>query len=205
MPNTMRQQAMGGPNPNAQMNMNPSGGMVMGGMGGMNRGFGMNEHGHMGHMGQMGQMGGCSAYGGSSGGGAMGNRMMQMSQMGHMSPMNNPSQGMQHHPHQPPFQSSGGFGLSGLNSPSGSPRMGAPQSGLLMSPRNRGSPKMGANQFSPAGESVLAWRPEHLFMCPLACLIILRFFPYRHALSHGWHLQWWRRRWEHYNLLQQLP
>ncbi|XP_051913041.1 nuclear receptor coactivator 3-like [Hippocampus zosterae] len=151
MPNTMRQQAMGGPNPNAQMNMNPSGGMVMGGMGGMNRGFGMNEHGHMGHMGQMGQMGGCAAYGGSSGGGAMGNRMMQMSQMGHMSPMNNPSQGMQHHPHQPPFQSSGGFGLSGLNSPSGSPRIGAPQSGLLMSPRNRGSPKMGANQFSPAG------------------------------------------------------
>ncbi|XP_077368804.1 nuclear receptor coactivator 3-like isoform X2 [Festucalex cinctus] len=156
MPNSMRQQPMGGPNPNAQMNMNPNSGMVMGGMGGMNRGFGMNEHGHMGHMGHMGQMGGCSAYGGSSGGGsgAMGNRMMQMSQMGHMSqmsPMNNPSQGMQHHPHQPPFQSSGGFGLSGLNSPSGSPRMGAPQSGLLMSPRNRGSPKMGANQFSPGG------------------------------------------------------
>ncbi|XP_037102076.1 nuclear receptor coactivator 3-like isoform X1 [Syngnathus acus] len=154
MPNSMRQQPMGAPNPNAQMNMNPSGGMVMGGMGGMNRGFGMNEHGHMGHM---GQMGGCSAYGGSSGagGGAMGNRMMQMGQMGHMSqmsPMNNPNQGMQqHHQHQPPFQSSGGFGLSGLNSPSGSPRMGAPQSGLLMSPRNRGSPKMGSNQFSPGG------------------------------------------------------
>ncbi|XP_061545411.1 nuclear receptor coactivator 3-like isoform X3 [Phycodurus eques] len=156
MPNTMRQQSMGGHNPNAHMNINPSGGMVMGGMGGMNRGFGMNEHGHMGHMGQMGQMGGCAAYGGSSGGGsgAMGNRMMQISQMGHMSqigPVNNPSQGMQHHPHQPPFQSSGGFGISGLNSPSGSPRMGAPQSGLLMSPRNRGSPKMGANQFSPGG------------------------------------------------------
>nr|XP_057908137.1 nuclear receptor coactivator 3-like isoform X2 [Doryrhamphus excisus] len=153
MPNTMRQQTMGGPNPNAQINMNTSGGMGMGGMGGMNRGFGMNEQSHMGHM---GQMSGCSAYGGSSGGGGggMGNRMMQMSQMGHMNqmgPMNNPGQGMQQHPQQPPFQSSGGFGLSGLNSPSGSPRMGGPQSGLLMSPRNRGSPKMGGNQFSPGG------------------------------------------------------
>nr|XP_019969556.1 PREDICTED: nuclear receptor coactivator 3-like [Paralichthys olivaceus] len=38
-----------------------------------------------------------------------------------------------------------------MNSPSGSPRMGGPQQGLLMSPRNRGSPKMGANQFSPGG------------------------------------------------------
>ncbi|XP_077462474.1 nuclear receptor coactivator 3-like isoform X1 [Stigmatopora argus] len=154
--NTMRQQPMGGPNPNAQMNMNPGSGMVMGCMGGTNRGFGMNEHGHMGHVGHMGQMGGCSAFGGHSGGGSggMANRMMQMSQMGHTSqlgPMNNPTQGMQHHPHQPPFQSSGGYGLSGLNSPSGSPRMGAPQPGLLMSPRNRGSPKMGANQFSPGG------------------------------------------------------
>ncbi|KAJ4934720.1 hypothetical protein JOQ06_007504 [Pogonophryne albipinna] len=82
MPNTMRPQAMVGPNPNAQMNMNT---------------------------------------------------------------------GMQQHPQQPPFQSSGGFGLSGMNSPSGSPRMGGPQPGLLMSPRNRGSPKMGANQFSPGG------------------------------------------------------
>ncbi|XP_061835275.1 nuclear receptor coactivator 3-like isoform X1 [Nerophis lumbriciformis] len=150
MPNPMRQQTMGGPNPNAQINMNASGGMGMGGMGGMNRAFGMNEQGHM------GQMGGCSTYGGGGGGGSggMGNRMMQMSHVGHMnqmSPMNNPGQGMQQHPQQPPFQSSGGFGLSGLNSPSGSPRMGGPQSGLLMSPRNRGSPKMGANQFSPGG------------------------------------------------------
>ncbi|KAI4824719.1 hypothetical protein KUCAC02_013214 [Chaenocephalus aceratus] len=68
-----------------------------------------------------------------------------------MGPMNHPGQGMQQHPQQPPFQSSGGFGLSGMNSPSGSPRMGGPQPGLLMSPRNRGSPKMGANQFSPGG------------------------------------------------------
>lgn len=161
MPNTMRQQGMGGPNSNAQMNMNTGGGMGMGGMGSMNRGFGMNEQSHMGHM---GPMGGGSMYGGSSGGGSggggMGNRMMQMNQMGQMNqvghmnqmgPMNHPGQGMQQHPQQPPFQSSGGFGLSGLNSPSGSPRMGGPQPGLLMSPRNRGSPKMGANQFSPGG------------------------------------------------------
>ncbi|XP_005926233.1 nuclear receptor coactivator 3 [Haplochromis burtoni] len=147
MPNTMRQQGMGGPNPNAQMNT--GGGM---GMGGMNRGFGMNEQSHM------GPMGGGSMYGGNggggSGGGGMGNRMMQMNQMGHMNqmgPMNHPGQGMPQHQQQPPFQSSGGFGLSGMNSPSGSPRMGVPQQGLLMSPRNRGSPKMGSNQFSPGG------------------------------------------------------
>ncbi|XP_041801884.1 nuclear receptor coactivator 3-like [Chelmon rostratus] len=164
MPNAMRQQGMGGPNPNAQMNMNTGGGMGMGGMGNMSRGFGMNEQSHMGHM---GPMGGGPMYGGSggggSGGGGMGNRMMQMNQMGQMNqvghmnqmnqigPMNHPGQGMQQHPQQPPFQSSGGFGLSGMNSPSGSPRMGGPQQGLLMSPRNRGSPKMGANQFSPGG------------------------------------------------------
>lgn len=155
MPNTMRQQGMGGPNPNPQMNMNPGGGMGMGTMGSMNRGFGMNEQSHMGHV------GGGSMYGG---GGGMGNRMMQMNQMGpmnqvghmnqmsQMGPMNHPGQAMQQHPQQPPFQSSGGFGLSGMNSPSGSPRMGGPQQGLLMSPRNRGSPKMGANQFSPGGK-----------------------------------------------------
>lgn len=164
MPNTMRQQGMGGPNPNAQMNMNTGGGMGMGSMGSMSRGFGMNEQGHIGHM---GPMGGGPMYGGSggggSGGGGMGNRMMQMNQMGQMNqvghmnqmgPMNHPGQGMQQHPQQPPFQSSGGFGLSGMNSPSGSPRMGGPQQGLLMSPRNRGSPKMGANQFSPGGKSI---------------------------------------------------
>ncbi|XP_034028706.1 nuclear receptor coactivator 3-like isoform X2 [Thalassophryne amazonica] len=147
MPNTMRPQGMGGANPNSQMNMNTGGGMGMGPVSNMNRGFGMNEQSHM------GPMAGSSMYGGSSGGGVMGSRMMHMNQVGHMnqmSPMNHPSQGVQHS-QQPPFQSSGGYGLGGMNSPSGSPRMGGPQQGLLMSPRNRGSPKMGANQFSPAG------------------------------------------------------
>uniref|UniRef100_A0A3B5LWA6 Nuclear receptor coactivator 3 n=1 Tax=Xiphophorus couchianus TaxID=32473 RepID=A0A3B5LWA6_9TELE len=149
MPNNMRHQGMGNANMNPQMNVNAGGGMGMGGMGGMNRGFGMSEQSHMGHMGPMG---------------GLGSRMMQMNQMnqmnqvGHMNqmsqmgPMNHPGPGMQQHPQQqPPFQSAGGFGLSGMNSPSGSPRMGGPQPGLLMSPRNRGSPKMGANQFSPGG------------------------------------------------------
>lgn len=170
MPNTMRQQGMGGPNPNAQMNMNAGGGMGMGGMASMNRGFGMNEQGHMGHMGAVGSGSMYGGNGGGGGGGGMGNRMMQMSQMGQMNqvghmnqmsqmgPMNHPGQGMQQHPQQhpqqPPFQSSGGFGLSGMNSPSGSPRMCGPQQGLLMSPRNRGSPKMGANQFSPGGKLI---------------------------------------------------
>uniref|UniRef100_A0A8C8GLF7 Nuclear receptor coactivator 3 n=1 Tax=Oncorhynchus tshawytscha TaxID=74940 RepID=A0A8C8GLF7_ONCTS len=121
MPGAMRQQGMGGPNPNAQMNMPPGAGM---GMGGMSRGYGpMNEQSHM------GQMGGGSMYGGNGGG------------------------GMQHpqHPQQHPFQSSGGYGLGGMSSPLGSPRMSGPQQGFLMSPRNRGSPKMGASQFSPGG------------------------------------------------------
>uniref|UniRef100_A0A8C7FW73 Nuclear receptor coactivator n=1 Tax=Oncorhynchus kisutch TaxID=8019 RepID=A0A8C7FW73_ONCKI len=123
MPGAMRQQGMGGPNPNAQMNMPPGAGM---GMGGMSRGYGpMNEQSHM------GQMGGGSMYGGNGG--------------------NHP--GMQHpqHPQQHPFQSSGGYGLGGMSSPLGSPRMSGPQQGFLMSPRNRGSPKMGASQFSPGG------------------------------------------------------
>lgn len=154
MPNAMRQQGMGGPNPNPQMAMNTSGGMGMGGMSNMNRGYGLNDPNHPNHMGPIGAMGGGGMYGansgggGGGGGGGMGNRMMQMNNMNPMGPMSHPGQGMQQ---QPPFQSSGGFGLSGMNSPSGSPRMSAPQQGLLMSPRNRGSPKMGANQFSPAG------------------------------------------------------
>nr|XP_023862200.1 nuclear receptor coactivator 3-like [Salvelinus alpinus] len=173
MPGPMRQQGMGGPNPNAQMNMPPGVGM-----GGMNRGYGpMNEQSHM------GQMGGGSMYGGNGGGGGgrggMGNRMMQMNQLNQMGQMNqmnqmghqmnhtgpgnhpgmqqhqHPQQQHQHpqqqhqHPQQPPFQSSGGYGLGGMNSPLGSPRMIGPQQGLLMSPRNRGSPKMGASQYSP--------------------------------------------------------
>ncbi|XP_038127460.1 nuclear receptor coactivator 3-like isoform X2 [Cyprinodon tularosa] len=148
MSNNMRQQGIGGANMTPQM----TGGGGMGGMGSMNRGFGMSEQGHTGHM------GGGSVYGGNGGGGGggggLGSRMMQMNQMNQMSqigPMNHPGPVMQQHPQQPPFQSSGGFGLSGMNSPSGSPRMGGPQQGLLMSPRNRGSPKMGSSQFSPGG------------------------------------------------------
>ncbi|KAI5095463.1 nuclear receptor coactivator 3 isoform X2 [Silurus meridionalis] len=155
----MRQQGMGGTNPNSQMNMGPSGGMGMGGMGGMgmNRGYGMKDMGHIGHMG-----GGGAMYGGG-----MGNRMMQMNQMGQMNPMsqmnqmnpmaqmssmNHPGAGMQHQHQQPLFQASGGYGLGGMNSPSqGSPGLNGPQQGLLMSPRNRGSPKMVSNQFSPGG------------------------------------------------------
>jgi nuclear receptor coactivator 3 len=67
-------------------------------------------------------------------------------------------QQQQLHPQQPPFQSSGGYGLAGMTSPTGSPRMAGPQPGLLMSPRNRGSPKMGASQFSPGGRSRVAER-----------------------------------------------
>lgn len=149
----MRQQGMGGANPNGQMNMGPGGGMGMGGMG-MNRSYGMKDTGHMGS-------------GGSMYGGGMGNRMMQMNQMsqmgqmnhmGQMNPMtqmnsmNHPGPGMQHQHQQSFFQASGGYGLGGMSSPShGSPGLNGPQQGLLMSPRNRGSPKMVSSQFSPGG------------------------------------------------------
>ncbi|TUA03491.1 Nuclear receptor coactivator 3 [Bagarius yarrelli] len=84
MQGVMRQQGMGGTNPNSQMNMGPGGGMGMGGMGGMamNRGYGIKDTGHMGHMGN----------GGSMYGGGMGNRMMQMNQMSQMGQMNHMSQ-----------------------------------------------------------------------------------------------------------------
>lgn len=163
MQGAMRQQGMGGTNPNSQMNMGPGGGMGMGGMGSMggmsmNRGYGIKDTGHMG--------GGGSMYGGS-----MGSRMMQMNQMNQMSqmgqmnpmgqmnqmnpmaqmnPMNHPGPGMQHQ--QSLFQAPGGYGLGGMSSPSqGSPGLNGPQQGLLMSPRNRGSPKMMSSQFSPGG------------------------------------------------------
>uniref|UniRef100_W5M8Q6 Nuclear receptor coactivator n=1 Tax=Lepisosteus oculatus TaxID=7918 RepID=W5M8Q6_LEPOC len=114
---------MGNSTPNASMNMPPGPGMGMGG----NRGFSMNESGHM------GQMGG-SMYGAT-------NRMMQMNPMSQMSQM-----GQQ----QPPYQGSG-YGL-GMNSPSqGSPGMNVPQQNLMVSPRTRGSPKMVPSQFSPGG------------------------------------------------------
>ncbi|KPP62938.1 nuclear receptor coactivator 3-like, partial [Scleropages formosus] len=127
MPGSMRPQNMGNSNPNAQMNMSAGGGM------GMNRGYGMSEQGHLGPMGG-------SMYG-------SGNRMMnQVGQINQMNQMNHAGPGMQ----QPPFQG-GGYGL-GMNSPSqGSPSMTIPQQNLMMSPRTRGSPKMGASQFSPGG------------------------------------------------------
>ncbi|XP_076875146.1 nuclear receptor coactivator 3-like isoform X2 [Brachyhypopomus gauderio] len=168
----MRQQAMGGANTSAQMNMGMGGGM---GSMVMNRSYGMND---------MGPMGGGSMFGGS-----MGNRIMQMNQINPMNQMNqmnqinqmnqmnsinqisqmnqinhmnqtnhmnqiNPMNGMQlpQHHQQAPFQASGGYGLASMNSPSqGSPSINGAQQGLLMSPRNRGSPKTSSSQFSPGG------------------------------------------------------
>ncbi|TUA03490.1 Nuclear receptor coactivator 3 [Bagarius yarrelli] len=69
-----------------------------------------------------------------------------------MNSMNHPGPGMQHQHQQPFFQASGVYGLGGMSSPShGSPGLNGPQQGLLMSPRNRGSPKMVSSQFSPGG------------------------------------------------------
>ncbi|KAL2103715.1 hypothetical protein ACEWY4_000583 [Coilia grayii] len=121
-------------------NAGPGGGM--GNMG--SRMMQMNQMNQMNQMSQMNQMNQMS-------------QMNQMNSMGQMNPMNtmnqmsHPGQGMQQAHQQPPFQASGGYGLAGMNSPASSPGMPGPQQNLLMSPRNKGSPKMGASQFSPGG------------------------------------------------------
>ncbi|XP_018611430.1 nuclear receptor coactivator 3-like isoform X1 [Scleropages formosus] len=79
------------------------------------------------------------------------NQMNPVNQMNSMNPMNQMNQPViPQQPQQAPFQGTG-YNL-GMNSPShGSPGMNAPQPNLMMSPRMRGSPKTGANQFSPGG------------------------------------------------------
>uniref|UniRef100_A0A673ZHK7 Nuclear receptor coactivator 3 n=1 Tax=Salmo trutta TaxID=8032 RepID=A0A673ZHK7_SALTR len=118
----MRHQGMG--LPNTQMSMAPGGGM-----GGMNRGFGMGaEQGHM------GQRGG-PPYARS-----------QMSLPGmHQQHLQHPQQ------QQAPFHGVG-YGMGAVTSPpQGSPGMNAPQQNIMGSPRVRGSPKMCASPFSPGG------------------------------------------------------
>ncbi|XP_041112633.1 nuclear receptor coactivator 3-like isoform X2 [Polyodon spathula] len=133
----MRAQSMVNPNP-VSMNIPQGPGMGMG----VSRGYGMNEPSPMGQMVN-------SRYGGSSG-------MMQMNQMNHAGPgmmqqqHQQQQQLHQHQQQQSPYHG-GGYGL-GMSSPShGSPSMNVSQQNLMVSPRNRGSPKMGASQFSPGG------------------------------------------------------
>uniref|UniRef100_A0A8C9TF98 Nuclear receptor coactivator 3 n=1 Tax=Scleropages formosus TaxID=113540 RepID=A0A8C9TF98_SCLFO len=82
-------------------------------------------------------------------------RAYGMSEPGHGGPMSGGMYGSGSNRMVPmnqmtPFQGTG-YNL-GMNSPShGSPGMNAPQPNLMMSPRMRGSPKTGANQFSPGG------------------------------------------------------
>uniref|UniRef100_A0A8C5MZW8 Nuclear receptor coactivator n=1 Tax=Leptobrachium leishanense TaxID=445787 RepID=A0A8C5MZW8_9ANUR len=79
------------------------------------------------------------------------NSMAQMQGMryasaGNMGPVNQ-APGMQ----QPQYQNNNNnnYGMNMSSPPHGSPGMNASQSNLMVSPRNRGSPKMGSNQFSP--------------------------------------------------------
>ncbi|XP_044152118.1 nuclear receptor coactivator 3 isoform X1 [Bufo gargarizans] len=76
------------------------------------------------------------------------NNMTPMSGMrygstGNMGPVSQ-APGMQ----QSPYQNSN-YGLNMSSPPHGSPGMSSNQPNLMMSPRNRGSPKMGSSQFSP--------------------------------------------------------
>ncbi|KAE8576323.1 hypothetical protein XENTR_v10004146 [Xenopus tropicalis] len=77
------------------------------------------------------------------------NSMAQMPGMrykspGNMAPVNQPP-GVQ----QSPYQNNSNYGLNMNSPPHGSPGMNSNQPNLMVSPRNRASPKMASNQFSP--------------------------------------------------------
>lgn len=57
----------------------------------------------------------------------------------------NPGPGMQ----SPSSYQNNNYGLSMSSPPHGSPGLGSNQQNIMISPRNRGSPKMASHQFSP--------------------------------------------------------
>lgn len=57
----------------------------------------------------------------------------------------NPGPGMQ----SPSSYQSSNYGLNISSPPHGSPGLGSNQQNIMISPRNRGSPKMASHQFSP--------------------------------------------------------
>ncbi|KAM4741673.1 nuclear receptor coactivator 3-like [Anableps anableps] len=167
----LRPQNMGVSNPNQQMNMGPGGNM------GMNRGYGMVEHGNMpqrggppysgvGRMNPMSQMNHMNPMHQMSQMNPMHqmNNMGQMNQMNSMHAMNSMNQmgsmnqvnpimghhGMQQQQHQQmgQFHGGGAYGM-GMTSPTqASPGINGPHN-VMGSPRVRGSPKTGASPFSP--------------------------------------------------------
>ncbi|XP_040186446.1 nuclear receptor coactivator 3 isoform X3 [Rana temporaria] len=108
------------PHPNPNNTMNVSPAQAMPPQ---NRNYGMGEPNNMGQMPGM-------RYG------STGN--MGPSQQG---------QGMQQSPYQ--NNNNNNYGIAMGSPPHGSPSMSSSQPGLMVSPRNRGSPKMGSSQFSP--------------------------------------------------------
>ncbi|KAM4622577.1 nuclear receptor coactivator 3 isoform 2-T2 [Discoglossus pictus] len=83
--------------------------------------------------------------------GGMGDtNMAQMTGMRYNSPGNmgpvSQGQGNQQSPYQ---NNNNNYGINMSSPPHGSPGMNANQPNLMVSPRNRGSPKMGSNQYSP--------------------------------------------------------
>ncbi|KAM4692593.1 nuclear receptor coactivator 3 [Rhinophrynus dorsalis] len=79
------------------------------------------------------------------------NNMAQMPGMRYNSPGNmgpvNQAAGVQQSPYQ--NNNNNNYGMNMSSPPHGSPGMNANQPNLMVSPRNRASPKMGSNQFSP--------------------------------------------------------
>lgn len=57
----------------------------------------------------------------------------------------NPGPGMQ----SPSSYQNNNYGLNMSSPPHGSPGLGSSQQNIMISPRNRGSPKMASHQFSP--------------------------------------------------------
>ncbi|XP_068119189.1 nuclear receptor coactivator 3 [Hyperolius riggenbachi] len=70
---------------------------------------------------------------------------MRYGSTGNMGPASQP-QGMQQSPYQ---NNNNNYGIPMSSPPHGSPGMSGNQPNLMVSPRNRGSPKMGSSQFSP--------------------------------------------------------
>lgn len=96
----------------------------------------------------------------------------------------------------PSSYQSNSYGLNMSSPPHGSPGLGPNQQNIMISPRNRGSPKMASHQFSPAAgihSSVLFPHPCPLYVVRaqrLCCLSVSdslswSLFMCRRALAHG--------------------
>lgn len=82
----------------------------------------------------------------------------------------NPGAGMQ----SPSSYQNSNYGLNMSSPPHGSPGLGSNQQNIMISPRNRGSPKMASHQFSPVAGTVVGISFSLFF----SSSVVLLFFCY---------------------------